>query len=89
MTFSHQNILVKFYYFLKYILGYTNFSHIKLNFNFDMSQSPTKYKYMMNFLKTTQDSFNRIADARASPKYVKCPKKDSVIKVSLESDLQF
>ena len=24
---------------------------------------------------------------RASPKYVKCPKKDSVIKVSLESDL--
>ena len=26
---------------------------------------------------------------RASPKYVKCPKKDSVIKVSLESDLLF
>ena len=26
---------------------------------------------------------------RASLKYVKCPKKDSVIKVSLESDLLF
>ena len=26
---------------------------------------------------------------RASPKYVKCPKKDSVIKVSLESDILF
>ena len=27
--------------------------------------------------------------SRASPKFVKCPKKDSVIKVSLESDLLF
>ena len=30
-----------------------------------------------------------IEPIRASPKYVKCPKKDSVIKVSFESDLLF
>ena len=31
----------------------------------------------------------KILESRASLKYVKCPKKDSVIKVSLESDLLF
>ena len=50
---------------------------------FNFFKTITKYIW---FAKVKKKNGPRV---RASPKYVKCPKKHSVIKVSLESDLLF
>ena len=50
--------------------------------------------FWLCFLEMSTEIFSAVfpeiwTRIRASPEYVKCPKKDSVIKVSLESDLLF
>ena len=54
---------------------------------YPMMASSRRLEQRMDIIKYLEDVYK--VETRASPKYVKCPKKDSAIKVSLESDLLF
>ena len=69
-------------------MWYMSIKHTRLqSIKSDTTVDEIQIVYTFIFLEKNMLLF-RFPD-RASPKYAKCPKKHSVIKVSLESDLLF